>query len=240
MVKILSYFLGIALLISCSTSNQVVSNKLFQKRKYKKGWHINSTQRVPNSSSRVDEDTKYLAQETTLSDSSSREIVNNPIVLQEAPKQTNSSDLIPRQALPIISKKQPNNSRANISSVVLSEKVTVLKPANASLGKQKLIPSQSSPPDESDRRVLFAILGILILVFTTISPLAVLVGIGRGNSLRINSAMYFTAVILAIVGIALLFSSGFSSGPAAIAITASLILWLISVIHALVVIIRGF
>lgn len=36
MKKILSIALGMAIIASCSTSNEVVSNKLFQKRKYKK------------------------------------------------------------------------------------------------------------------------------------------------------------------------------------------------------------
>jgi uncharacterized membrane protein YqaE (UPF0057 family) len=33
-------------LFSCSTSNNVVSSKLFQKRKYQKGWHVNSTNKI--------------------------------------------------------------------------------------------------------------------------------------------------------------------------------------------------
>ena len=43
MKKIFSYLLVCSILASCSTSNQVVSNKLFQKRKYQKGWYINPT-----------------------------------------------------------------------------------------------------------------------------------------------------------------------------------------------------
>jgi len=40
--KTVSYLLVCSILASCSTSNQVISNKLFQKRKYQKGWHVNS------------------------------------------------------------------------------------------------------------------------------------------------------------------------------------------------------
>ena len=46
MKKALLFALIISILASCSTSNEVVSNKLFQKRKYQKGWHVNSVKKV--------------------------------------------------------------------------------------------------------------------------------------------------------------------------------------------------
>ena len=46
MKKILSISLGLFVLASCSTSSDVASNKLFQKRKYKSGWHVNSTRNI--------------------------------------------------------------------------------------------------------------------------------------------------------------------------------------------------
>ena len=46
MKKLLLLATGAALLFSCSTSNDVVSNGFIQKRKYKKGWHINKRANV--------------------------------------------------------------------------------------------------------------------------------------------------------------------------------------------------
>lgn len=47
----------IGLLYSCSTSNDVVSNGFFQKRKYQKGWHVNKTQKIKrnNKSSKIED-----------------------------------------------------------------------------------------------------------------------------------------------------------------------------------------
>lgn len=38
--------LSVLMIASCSTSNEVASNKLFQKRKYTKGWNVNSSRKV--------------------------------------------------------------------------------------------------------------------------------------------------------------------------------------------------
>lgn len=46
MKKNILFLLSILIIASCTTSNEVVSNKLFQKRKYQKGWHINSSSKV--------------------------------------------------------------------------------------------------------------------------------------------------------------------------------------------------
>ncbi|GEM_PF-763246 len=46
MKKLLLIAAGAALLFSCSTSNDVVSNGFIQKRKYTKGWHINKRANV--------------------------------------------------------------------------------------------------------------------------------------------------------------------------------------------------
>lgn len=49
MKKLLSIALGITILTSCSTSNEMASSKTFQKRKYTKGWYKNSTKKFDKS-----------------------------------------------------------------------------------------------------------------------------------------------------------------------------------------------
>lgn len=44
--KIFALALLVTILFSCSTSNEVVQNGLFQKRKYNKGWHLNKSTTV--------------------------------------------------------------------------------------------------------------------------------------------------------------------------------------------------
>lgn len=51
MKKILAIVTLSVLIISCKTSNDVVSNSLFQKRKYNKGWFVNSKKNVSNKKS---------------------------------------------------------------------------------------------------------------------------------------------------------------------------------------------
>ena len=46
MKKIISISIALAIISSCTTSNQVVSSKMFQKRKYQKGWHINNSKKL--------------------------------------------------------------------------------------------------------------------------------------------------------------------------------------------------
>lgn len=41
--------LSVLMIASCSTSNEVASNKLFQKRKYTKGWNMNTSPAIDNS-----------------------------------------------------------------------------------------------------------------------------------------------------------------------------------------------
>lgn len=47
--KITAVALLTAILASCSTSNEVVSNGFFQKRKYNKGWYANKSTKVKDS-----------------------------------------------------------------------------------------------------------------------------------------------------------------------------------------------
>ena len=49
MKKIISISIALAIISSCTTSNQVVSSKMFQKRKYQKGWHINNSKKLDKS-----------------------------------------------------------------------------------------------------------------------------------------------------------------------------------------------
>jgi uncharacterized membrane protein YqaE (UPF0057 family) len=56
MKKLVGIALGALLIAGCSTSNEVASNKLFQKRKYQKGWHVNASPRFDKNSVRTEEE----------------------------------------------------------------------------------------------------------------------------------------------------------------------------------------
>lgn len=56
MKKLVGIALGALLIAGCSISNEVASNKLFQKRKYQKGWHVNASPRFDKNSVRTEEE----------------------------------------------------------------------------------------------------------------------------------------------------------------------------------------
>lgn len=78
MKNITIYALGIIFLASCSTSNEVVKNGLFQKRKYNKGWYINSSKSVKNNKSIVTEDEDVALENNSINEVSSE--LNNNLV----------------------------------------------------------------------------------------------------------------------------------------------------------------
>ena len=189
MKRILTLILGITILFSCSTSNQVASNKLFQKRKYKKGWHINSTKRIQAPSQTKQEKTEEVAQDNSVSDSTYQEstaTVSDQIGKEESfiAKETKLNT----KETPL--SKQYKNDR--LSSFF--EKIVTSQGANSIVDSEKKMNfiKDSPPLDEKDKRILLGILGVLILIFTGIAPLAVWVAIGRGEALRISIILYLS------------------------------------------------
>ncbi|MDB9931490.1 YqaE/Pmp3 family membrane protein [Flavobacteriales bacterium] len=85
MKKVLSIGLGLIFLASCSTSSDVASNKLFQKRKYKKGWHVNSTRNVEEKTKVIqsDEIVESKSIETKEEITYEQEVTSSAAVAQE-------------------------------------------------------------------------------------------------------------------------------------------------------------
>jgi uncharacterized membrane protein YqaE (UPF0057 family) len=85
MKKVLSFVLGLMILASCSTSSDVASNKLFQKRKYKKGWHVNSTRNVEEKTKVIqsDEIVESKSLETKEERTYEQEVTSSAAVAQE-------------------------------------------------------------------------------------------------------------------------------------------------------------
>lgn len=85
MKKVLSFVLGLMILASCSTSSDVASNKLFQKRKYKKGWHVNSTRNVEEKTKVIqsDEIVESKSIETKEEITYEQEVTSSAAVAQE-------------------------------------------------------------------------------------------------------------------------------------------------------------
>lgn len=239
-IRMVTSIILLSLAVSCSTSNNVVSNKLFQKRKYQKGWHINKPTKLPEKTdkqpneeiAKVDE----KVQVTEYSDEVTVEYSAIKKKLADSKEQIVEVYQIEKGPSLLGEKVSLKESRGDLSQVYVASDY------NSTQAVSGLTQLYSPPIDRSDglTRFLLALLGFIVLFFTTISPLAVLIALGRGEASRINTMIYLLAVFLAIVGIALLIITGGTAIAVLIPLYASIIIWLVSVVHAIFSIIRGY
>ena len=247
MIKILSYFFGIVFILSCSTSNRVVSDKLFQKRKYTNGWHINSSSRISstdkeNKKKLEASQNKLLLEDSaiTFSDISTSEIIEKiNKKIEQLPIQKNTQNTVSKAKRISVKKedKQLVNSYFKSSHLVIVSSNT----------QQEEAPL--SKPDVSDKYALFAILGVLVLFFTGIAPLAIWIAIGKGRAFRISLILTLVTLALLIsfvISLAVflpvaVFTPGIVSGITVVVFGVMFALMAISTfIHALYSIIRGY
>lgn len=119
MKKFIALALTTLILASCSTTNEVTSNRLFQKRKYQKGWHVNSSRSVDKSTKSTDDEVvaSYTINET---------------ISEEQLKETQSSSL----TSPQLAESNENSIAAQAESVVENPEKVVSK-VNNILEKQR-------------------------------------------------------------------------------------------------------
>ena len=244
MMKLFSYFLGIVILFSCSTSSDVVSNKLFQKRKYQKGWHKNSS---PNYASKTKKSKKNFSFSTTKDPVSSKEdkIADNSIKSVEGTKKESVKIEVTKKEFKNVSVQSKSSKTVEVETPI--DKIRK-EAKNLTFDKQDTPLSKdrvNSPPldrNDSDTRVLLAILGLLVLLFTGISPLAVWIALGRGEALRINSILFLVSMLFAILLlVAIVASLAVGSDILAVVLgVLTIALFIATYIHAIVSIIRGY
>ncbi|MEN8787442.1 MAG: YqaE/Pmp3 family membrane protein [Flavobacteriales bacterium] len=250
MLKLFTALFVLVGMFSCSTSNEVATNKLFQKRKYNKGWHVNS---IPNYSvSHTVNKNKELTQSKATQDSDT----------STSQKESRESNLIFTQAetqLVFYPKSKQNLKKHSESTAKKSTSATSLINPSASFSekftnnselflgqKMKLFDSWLS---EEAVQIILAILAILVLIFTGITPLAVWISVGPGHALKTNMTLYVAfwlcALVFAMILLFLFVYTSASAGVAAVVLAIlfgllTVIIGVTAYIHALVSIIRGF
>ncbi|MGB1041045.1 MAG: YqaE/Pmp3 family membrane protein [Flavobacteriales bacterium] len=126
MKKILAIALGIIFLAACSTSNEVTSNRLFQKRKYKKGWHINSSKSFDKSSKgKKNEEIAAVKEKVAKTTTVSSEKVEK--------------EVIPSTNQDVVSSEIETTTVSSANSVDLVEYTTVTKKNNSSVEEDQNI-----------------------------------------------------------------------------------------------------
>lgn len=250
MKNLIVFCLAIIFLASCSTSNNVASNKLIQKRKYKKGWHVNSTQKIEKTANSeevayTNQEEEFVSEESKTKDStySFQATVN-----QEPNSRINDSVINGEET------KSTLNFVKKLKEIKLSKIIEANLPTlEFPIPEEDQVSNESqvtsAPIDESDKRVLLAILGVLILLFTGIAPLAVFVAIGRGVALRVSAILYiitwllFIAFVIALFGLVVTTAIAVFVSSAVILTVLGILVILMALatfIHALVSIIRGY
>jgi len=144
-------FLTIAGIQSCSTSNDVVSNGLLQKRKFNKGYHYAGLAKGAEKASKLNNSTAV----TTVN-----EVKTNTPLLQASIKNTPSAAIANRTPTKTIA---PNVFESNATTSTLSKK-QVKKEVKQVVKqvKQMKVKSQKENNMPSDDKLLYIILAILI------------------------------------------------------------------------------
>lgn len=189
--KIAAITLLSAVLFSCSTSNEVVSNGLFQKRKYNKGWYANKSAKVKDS--KGDNTKEILVEEIA----QQNEITNDVVAKQEV--KTISREFVAKSDY---TRKNETvlASNENSKEVIKTNSVIIAKQENA-IAIEELKRIVEAKPVEI-REVLSkkgsgsSGLGLLVLVLLAIfiPPVAVLLVDGL-------SSRFWIDLILALLGI---------------------------------------
>ena len=176
MKKIISIAIAAIILASCSTSNDVVSNKLFQKRKYQKGWHVNSSKKI-DKSTKVDESEAVAGLNQEEKENPSSVSVNENTTVPVAPVKNVTPETEKTQEVITIestkSIEEVNSTNESVELVNIIEENTDLNEVEE---KQIVNIFEEKAPAGGGDSGINAILLIVLCIF--LSPLAV--GLMRG------------------------------------------------------------
>ena len=234
MKKIIAFCFSILFLASCSTSSDVASSKLLQKRKYQKGWHSNRTPIFDKNN----QNKKEIYSAIKVSESTQELVAKKEIdeeVLSEYSVETNSV------LNSTVHYENSTKVKQSLSNVLNKEETLPTIIENQNSGFISLIPDENSssmPVENSDStsRILLMLLGIVIL---GIPPLAILVAVGRGGALKFNLYLFLIGSLF-LVAATFIFLFSFSGLGFWFCLLVGFILYLAAYIHALITIIRGF
>ncbi len=206
MKKIIAFSLVVLFLTACSTSNNVASNKLFQKRKYNKGWHVNSSKKIDKTTSSQTEEVVY-AEELIKSDAEESTKNNNILLAENKESHVEKLDNFKTEDL-----KQSKTTNQSVGDNVAkasgltdntalnSEIIIEENHQNINESKSKLITNSSNEAPNSGSDV-----GIVLLVILAIllPPLAVFLARGIGTefwiSLILTLFLWLPGVIYALL-----------------------------------------
>lgn len=185
--KITAIAMLTAILASCSTSNEVVSNGFFQKRKYNKGWYANKSTKVKETKG---DNTKeeFVAKESVVIEENT---VAQSVVVKEEIKPISKQyitkeDVVTQPQKTVLASADKKEEKIVSTSVVIANEQNAVafeelkKVSEVAPVEIKTVDSKNSGGGSDVHIVLLVLLAILI------PPLAVFLVDGIGNKFWIS------------------------------------------------------
>lgn len=120
--KITAIAMLTAILASCSTSNEVVSNGLFQKRKYNKGWYANKSTKVKETKGEQVKDVYTTQEELAINNSEEIKVASNKEEVKPISKQyITKEDVVAQPQKTVLASTDKKEEKIVSTSVVIAE-----------------------------------------------------------------------------------------------------------------------
>lgn len=173
MKKLVGIALGALLIAGCSTSNEVASNKLFQKRKYQKGWHVNASPRFDKNSVRTEEEIVEAREVFVETEKEEKVLVaSQSISASQSETIEFSEELVEEMNVSFFQKFQSENTE-NISNLDLPSTALEIEPIELNEveiepSNQQISPSNSESNSTDDDMLLLLYLCAIFIPFVAV------------------------------------------------------------------------
>ena len=233
MKKIFSYLLVCSILASCSTSNQVVSNKLFQKRKYQKGWYVNPTKSYK----------KLNSKENLTVYNELDEVANDTAILMNKKKQA----VIVKKEITINRVSQierlKNKKLFRVIKKLLLVKKESITLAIKDFKRVESITKADKPPLDRTKainRLFLTLLALGVIFYFQLSPLGILIALGKVESFKTNLILWLVGVMILAIALFTAFLSVLFTPVVIVMLIIGGAFIVFAHIHAIYVILRGY
>ena len=188
--KITAITLLSAVLFSCSTSNEVVSNGFLQKRKYNKGWYANKSAKVK--SSKEDNAKEIYEIEEVAENSIAQTTVSKQEIKSISKEYVSNKDVVVKEERTILASNE-NDVIVSTSKIIVQEQNAIVLEDLKRVSETKAVEiKEKSNKNASNGSGLGLLVLILLAIF--IPPVAVLLVDGIGQPFWID-------LILAVLGL---------------------------------------
>lgn len=231
--KTVSYLLVCSILASCSTSNQVISNKLFQKRKYQKGWHVNSAKSYKKDKSKENHTSYDEVKDIAIAINQKKEVA---IVKKEV--MVNRFFQIQRftnKKLLAVIKKSPLVKKRLVESVVNIDFNRV-----ESITKTDKVINPPIDRTGAINRFFLVLLALGIIFYFQLSPLAILIAVGKVESFKTNLILWLVGVMILAIALFIAFLSILFTPVVIVMLVIGGLFILLAHVHAIFVIFRRY